>query len=339
MKRIVTTALQITVSLALIAWIFHDGRKRAQIAEAIGLAAGSGTLWWFVPALAAFGVVLLLQTQRWQLLLRALGIRFAWSRTLRLSMIGMFFNFVVPGATGGDIAKIFYAMREAQSEKAAAFLSVVLDRVLGLLGLAFVSALVVAWKFPVLMSTTAAQASLVTIGIILGGAVAVSAAAVVVATRHLENRLPAKMPLRRGILDLAAAIRSYSSAPRTIAAAFALSVTGHLLIFCVFYFAARAFLAGLSLADIFSVMPVINTVTSLPISLQGVGVREQLFRELLGGLYGTPEAVAILVSLGGYLVTVAWNLVGGVVFMFYRPSDGSTASLKDMQAAAEHPAA
>jgi uncharacterized protein (TIRG00374 family) len=342
MKRALTTAIQIAVSLALIAWIFHDEHKRAQIAQALRLASESGTLWWFGPALGAFGIVLLLQTQRWQFLLRAIGIRFAWNRTFRLTMIGMFFNFVLPGATGGDVAKIFYAMRETKSEKAAAFLSVVLDRVLGLLALAFVSAVVVAWKFQVLMSTPVAQGSLIMIGIILGGSVAVSLAAVVVATRHLENRLPERMPLRRGILDLAVAIRSYSGAPHALLAAFALSVAAHLLIFSVFYFSSRAFLAGLAIADVFSVMPVINTVTALPISLQGVGVRENLFEQLLGGLYGTKPAIADLVSLGGYLVTVVWNLVGGVVFMFYRPSDGQTASLKEMQAAtadvAEHPA-
>lgn len=342
MKRAVTTTIQIAVSLALIAWIFHDPQKRGQIAAAVRLASDSGTLWWFVPALAAFGVVLVIQTHRWHLLLQAIDIRIAWTRVWSLTMVGMFFNFVLPGATGGDVAKIFYAMRETRDEKAAAFLSVVLDRVIGLLALAFVSAVVVAWKFPVLMKTPVAQGLLLTIALILGGSVAVAAAAVIVATRHLENRLPDRLPLRRGILDLAVAIRRYSGAPRTLLAAFGLSVFVHLLIFSVFYFSARAFLAQVTPPDIFSVMPIINTVTSLPISLQGVGVREQLFEQLLGGLYGVPAAVADLVSLGGYLVNVAWNLIGGVVFMFYRPSDGRTASLKEMQAvtddAAEHPA-
>ena len=53
-------------------------------------------------------------------------------------------------------------------------------------------------------------------------------------------------------------------------------------------------------------------------------------------------AIADLVSMGGYLITVAWSLAGGLVFMLYRPSDGHTASLREMSAAtkevAEHPA-
>jgi uncharacterized protein (TIRG00374 family) len=338
MKRVITTAIQISVSLALIAWIFHDEHKRAQIVTALHTA----NLGWFLPALAAFGLVLVLQTQRWQLLLRAIGIRFAWLRTWQLVMVGMFFNFVLPGSTGGDVVKIFYAMRETESEKAAAFLSIVLDRVMGLLALALVSAVVVLWKFQALMSTPIAQGLLAAIALILGGSVAVTVVAAVVAALHLENRLPARMPLRRGILDLAVATRLYAKSPGALLGAFGLSVLVHLIIFATFYFSARAFMAALGLADIYSVMPIVNTLTALPISLQGVGVREQLFEHLLSGLYGTPAAIADLVSMGGYLVTVAWSLVGGLVFMFYRPSDGRTASLREMSAAtkevAEHPA-
>jgi uncharacterized membrane protein YbhN (UPF0104 family) len=233
-------------------------------------------------------------------------------------------------------------MREARTEKAAAFLSVVLDRVMGLLALAFVSAIVVVWKFQALMSTPIAQGLIITIALILGGAVAVTASAVIVAALHLENRLPRRMPLRRGIMDLAVATRHYAKNPGALFAVFSLSVIVHLLIFSTFYFAAHAFNAMLGLADIFSVMPVVNTLTAVPLSLQGVGIREQIFEKLLNGLYGTPLALADLVSLGGYLVSVFWNLAGGLVFIFYRPSDGRTASLKEMQSAtqevAEHPA-
>lgn len=337
MKRILTTVLQIAITVLLLWWIFHDPAKRARMAEALKLA----NLWWFLPGLAVFGLVLALQTQRWQLLLHAIDIRLPWTRTWRLVMIGMFFNLFLLGATGGDVVKIFYAMREAGQEKAAAFLSVVLDRVMGLLALSLVSTAVVIWKFKILMSTSDAKVMLAIIALVLGGSLGVVAAAVVVAVLRLEDRLPPRMPLRRGIIDLAIATRHYAKAPGTLLSVFALSVVVHLLIFSTFYFSALAFATGLGFADICSVMPIVNTITALPISLQGVGWRENLFERLLG-LYGTPAPVADLVSMGGYLLTVVWSLAGGVVFLFYRPSDGQTASLQEMKAAteeiAEHPA-
>jgi len=330
MKRVLTTTIQIAVTLVLLWWIFHDPKKRADMADALHTA----KLWWFLPGLAAFGLVLLIQTQRWQILLRVVDIRLTWFRAWRLVMVGMFFNMFLLGATGGDVVKIFYAMRETTTEKAAAFLSIVLDRVMGLLALALVSVGVVAWHFHALMSTPVAQTMLATIALILGGSVGVIAVAAVVAALRLENRLPARMPLRKGIVDMAVAIRHYAKAPGALAAAFALALCVHVLVFSTFWFSARAFTNALGIGDIFSVMPIVNTITSLPITLQGVGVRESLFENLLEALHHTPKAIADLISMGGYLITVAWSLVGGLVFLTYRPSDGRAASLKEMSAAA-----
>jgi hypothetical protein len=337
MKRALTTAIQLAITIALLWWIFHDEHKRAQMIDALHTA----NLWWFLPGLIAFGLVLVIQTQRWQILLRAIGIHFSWLRAWQLVMVGMFFNLFLLGATGGDVVKIFYAMRETKTDKAAAFLSIVLDRVLGLLALVLISLLIVAWQFQKLMSTPIAQGLLATIALILGGSVGVIVASVVVAVLRLEDKLPARMPMRRGIVDLAVAIRHYVSRPGALLSAFVLAFFVHMLVFSTFYFSARAFTDKLTLPDIYSVMPIVNTITSLPISLQGVGWREGLFQHLLAALYNTPAAVAVLISMGGYLVTVAWSLIGGLVFLLYRPSDGRTASLREMSAAteqiAEHP--
>lgn len=336
MKRAVTTTIQILVSIALIVWIFHNPEKRAEMADALR----SAEMGWFVPAIAAMGVVLALQAFRWHLLVRAIGIPLGWWRTAQLYMIGAFFNLFLLGATGGDVVKIFYAMRESGGERAGAFLSVVLDRVLGLLALAAVSAVVVGWQFQAYMATPVAQGLLLTIAAVLGASVGVVVVAAVVAALKLEERLPAWMPMRRAIVDLAVATQRYTRSPGTLFAAFALSIAGHLLLFSTFYFSAQAFTASLNLGEIFSVMPIVNTITSLPISFSGIGVREELFQNLLDGLYGVPKAIAALISMGGYLVAVAWSLVGGVIYLFYRPSAGHV-SIREMsrtaEDAADHP--
>lgn len=335
MKRFVTTALQVLVSAGLLWWIFHDPTKRAQM----GAALAAANWLWFLPGLVCIGLVLALQTQRWTWLLRAVDIHLPWTRALRLNLIGMFFNLFLLGATGGDVVRIYYAMREARGDKAGAFLSIALERVIGLLALAFVSAVVVAIQWPELMRSPAARVSVLTIGLILGASVAVVVAGATVAALRLEHRLPARMPLRRAIIDLAAATQRYAQAPGALVAAFLISIPSHLLLFATFYFAARALSAGLSLVDIVTVMPIVNVITSLPISLGGVGFREQLFQSLLGSLHATPAALAVLIGSCGYLMMVVWSVVGGVVYIFYRPSDGAAASLSEMTAATEKIAA
>lgn len=337
MKRFLVTALQILVSAVLLWWIFHDPEKRAHMAEALARA----NWLWFLPGLACIGVVVIFQTFRWNWLLRAVDIPLGWWRCLRLNLIGLFFNLFLLGATGGDVVRIFYAMREARSDKAGAFLSIALERVIGLLALAVVSAVVVIVEWPHLMSSPVARVSVLTIGLILGGSVAVVIAGAIVAALRLENRLPARMPARTAIIDLAAATQRYARSPGTLAAAFAISIPSHLLLFVSFFCAARALTDTLSLGDIISVMPIVNVITSLPISLGGVGFREQLFQSLLGSLHGTPAAQAVLIGSCGYLLIVFWSLIGGLVYLFYRPSDGQAASLAEMTAAsgeiATHP--
>ena len=76
-----------------------------------------------------------------------------------------------------------------------------------------------------------------------------------------------------------------------------------------------------SLFDFWGIMPIANTIACIPISIGGTGVREGLFVKLLGGLCDIPESIAKLVSLTGYSVLVFWALIGGVVYLLYRPSE------------------
>jgi uncharacterized membrane protein YbhN (UPF0104 family) len=112
----------------------------------------------------------------------------------------------------------------------------------------------------------------------------------------------------------------YARAGGSVGKAFLLSIPAHLLMFSTFWFGAKAFAAGLSLLSIYCVMPIVATVTALPISIGGAGLREGLFIQILGALYSTPESIATLVSLSGFMMQVFWSLIGGVIYLGYRAS-------------------
>lgn len=333
MKKLLLPTVQAAVTVGLLWWIFRDPVKNQMMLAALQKAEAT----WLVPAFAAVGVAFLLQTQRWVMLLGVQGIHLPWWRAWRLVMVGAFFNLFLLGATGGDVVKIFYVMRETATKKGAAFLSVVLDRIVGLLALIAVTGVIVTLKWNDLTSHKVTSALLGSLGIILGGSLGVVVAGFLVDRLQLAGRLPHWMPLRAKIVDLAEAFSVYARDMRTLGATLAISIPAHLLIFSAFYFVARAFAgqlreigeSALSLMDVCTVMPIISTITALPISLSGVGVREQLFQQLFGTLFGTPENIAVLVSLGGFLVILAWGLVGGLVYVLYRPAG---VHLRDMEA-------
>jgi glycosyltransferase 2 family protein len=101
--------------------------------------------------------------------------------------------------------------------------------------------------------------------------------------------------------------------------AFAITVVAHLVYYLSYYCAAQSFhqefTASLSLTDIVSIMPLVNTVTALPVSFGGVGVRETLFQELLGNLAHVPPAIAAASASLGFVIQASWGLLGAAAFL------------------------
>jgi len=78
---------------------------------------------------------------RWYWLVIAQGLPFRLSDAFRLGLVGAFFNFVVPGAVGGDLVKAALIARE-QEKRVLAVSTIVVDRVVGLLGLLVLTGMV-----------------------------------------------------------------------------------------------------------------------------------------------------------------------------------------------------
>lgn len=320
MKKHLLTALQLLVTVALLWWIFRDAEQNQKMLEALGKA----DVLWLLPGLAALGAGLLLQAQRWIILLAVQGIVIPFWRSLRILLVGMFFNLFLLGSTGGDIIKIFLIMREAPEKKAGAFLSVFIDRVVGVLALAAVSSVVILLRWQDLMAHEVTRYGVATAALILGGSIGFIVVAWFTGHFNLASKLPRWLPAHDKIVEAAGAFVEYARAGRSVGKAFLLSIPAHLLMFSTFWFGAKAFAAGLNLLSVYCVMPIVATVTALPISIGGAGLREGLFIKILGALYATPESIATLVSLSGFMMQVFWSLVGGVIYLGYRSSRHTT---------------
>jgi glycosyltransferase 2 family protein len=342
MKRTLLTLLQIGVTCFLLWWIFRDPDKNREMLRAVTTA---GWLW-LLLGLVCVGVACVLQTWRWGLLLAVQQIRMGWWRTFRVYMVGLFFNLFLLGATGGDVIKIYYAMRETVARKGAALLSVLVDRMMGLLGLMLLTAVVVTARWESLSAHALTRGLLGTLVMVMGAMGAMVVFGFVVDRFGLASRIPAWLPMHGKLIEVTTAFSVYARDGKTLAATLGLSTASHVFNFLAFYFAAVGF--GVfrgpgGLLDIASVMPIIMTITALPISLAGVGVREALFEQMLSIMYGTPEATAVMISVAGFFMKGFWGLVGGGIYLFYRPSGGihlaeMREDIEAVEAAIERPA-
>ena len=191
------------------------------------------------------------------------------------------------------------------------------------------AAVISALDFQELWAAKELHPLLLSLLLIVCGAIGVVLASIVIDRFHLANRLPGWLPLRNVFLELAAAFSKYARTPSVLLASLGVSIPTHLLFFFSFYTASQALGAGLTMGQLFVALPVVLTIAALPISVAGLGVREQLFKVCLAALYGTSGGVAVLIGFSGFLIMVAWGVIGGIIYVFYRPS-GKDTSLSDM---------
>lgn len=93
---------------------------------------GRSLVW---AATCAFVASVALSAWRLSLLLNAVSVRVNWFEAFRLTLMGSFFNLVLPGVIGGDVAKGVYLTKHETTAKGASSGVVFLDRVVGLLAL------------------------------------------------------------------------------------------------------------------------------------------------------------------------------------------------------------
>jgi glycosyltransferase 2 family protein len=351
MKKILITIIQLTVTIALLIWVFHDHEQRAKMAKALQAA----DLRWVAAAIIAYVTVEIAAAIRWQILLRVQGIRLNFFRLVGLFLIGMFYNQFLPGGTGGDIIKSYLLLKETQ-HKAGALLAVVFDRLIGLVALVTITVTLVALRFDLLWRTQVTVESgftphqlLGVLGILLSVSITGLLVSFIVSGFNLFHLLPHKFPGREKLIEIAAAYHLYARHWVASFFAFTASLVAHLATFTTFLFVAYALHAEdvrkqppvpVPAVDFFAVMPIERTITAVPISLAGIGLREKLLQVMLNNLCGVTIEKSKLIGSLGFLVIVICCAPGGIVYFFYKPSGvAKRVRLREMErevATAEH---
>ncbi len=305
------TLLQVVVTLGLLWWLFHDQERRTAMWEALRMADWR----WMLASVAAAGVCEFFGIIRWQLFLRMLHIEVPIKEITRLFFIGAFFNQFLPGTTGGDVVRVIYLMRDHPEHKTEGFLSVAIDRLLAVIVLVIIG-LVFAWSRDDWFARSYAVGNLMkwfTITLFVMGVALV--ASFILTSRHMMARLPRRLPFRAHIVKLSRLWQLCLENRREALLGTIYTVPMLFAYFAAFAFAAKAFSNKISLWDMTSIMPIITGVSSLPISLNGMGVREAFLEKLLEQLCQVPGGTGVLISIAGAAVYLLWGLVGGVFYL------------------------
>ena len=311
--------LKALLSLALIAVLLWQVDIRQ-----IGATFAATRLELSAAAFALFLVQQVIVAYAWHMLLPAGGKRVPFVRTVEVHAIGSFFGTFLPSSVGMDVIRAYRLGRylEHGVDSASAMF---VTRVVGFL-VNFALALIVA--IPVSYQLRNAG--------IFGMVLILTAAFVAAVFMVLHRRALAlwRKPLARlalsgvaekidgfraGIMTLS---RGRSRILQLIFVSFVYQSLGILIV----YVLGRALGIELRLWHYFIYLPLITTITVLPISLAGIGIREGAFVFFFAQA-GAAQAQALSLSLLLFAQTLALALLGGVWYFLARETSAPEKAL------------
>jgi len=292
-NKIVIFFLKVAVSSAS---LFLISRK-ADMAQVASILTSIG-LFSFLGASVIYIASQFLSTIRWRGLIPE---RFPLRKLFSLYMIGSFFSTFLPGLVGGDAIRAYYLNKDAK-KISTTLASVFMDRYLGFVSLMLIGIA----AFPFSIST-------------FGGSPYIWLMPAIFISFVLASILFFGLQLGKRFRVMAEFYEYFSllkAKKGEIAKAFAVSAVVQFMNFVIVLILAWSMGARVSLLQLSVFLPIVITVSSLPISISGIGVREVSFVILLG-LIGIRPEVATSLSLAWFFSVFLGSLSGLVFYILH----------------------
>ncbi len=301
--RHLTVAVKIAVSIALLVWVF----RQSDVLLLSERFTGEFAFRFAVVTAVQFALALPL-CLRWWLVLRAGNRELPFGLSMRLTLVGKFFNQCLPTSIGGDAYRVWQLKRLGMDAKSG-LASVIVDRLLALISIApiLLAALVLLPELGEAHNVRATTFGVVLLLLVVG--------AVVPAVPWLIDRLPLGAP--KGFATvLETHLDGLLRRPMQLLVTIVLSAVIQLSAGWSVWFLASYIDNSVSFVTILLLMPLVIVITLLPASINGWGLRESAIIGIFAWGLEMPQAALVAGSLGYGLAVLVSSLPGLVVWLF-----------------------
>ncbi len=254
---------------------------------------------YFIASSLIYLLTLCLSALRWRVLLRG---GHPFGRLFSLYLMGSFFNHLLPGVVGGDAVKAYYLYRDTQ-QGGRSLASVFMDRYVGFFALLAIGMISGAAAFRDLAEVGMEWVTPLLFAGFLAGSLAV-----------FGLRIGRRFAAIANFYDY---FHEVIRDPKVLGKAFLFSLAIQTLSILEIYIIARGIGQHPSFPALFVFVPIILTITVVPVSISGLGVRESAF-VVLFGLTGIPAGASATISFLWYLSLAVPSLLGLIEY-FRRP--------------------
>ncbi len=293
-KRLSKFLFRVGVSIALFFWLFTrmDSSALFSAFKAISLKA-------YLIAFLMYLLSQFISSLRWFIISKSLDFPGTFLKYLKYYFVGMYFNLFLPTGVGGDLLKILYLTKE-KPQKLKATYTIIMDRTLGLAAMFVLGGISIYFIHQTLPDHIA---------------LFLKSSAIIILLTILTLR-PLYYLLRTLFSDFVLKNETLfyflKNTTPTISA-FSLSLMLQALGMGAVAILGNGMNLGIESSYYFSVFPIVALAIILPISFNGIGVREGGFIYFLG-LRGIPQEKALTLSLSFFSIQVISSLLGGLVY-------------------------
>lgn len=272
--------------------------------------------------LLAYGLNVIMVTLlafRWWILYGIDAERPAYRYLLKVSFVGVFFNNLLPGSFGGDIYRTLHMSQRGEGKIGLSHsLAVILfDRLTGLFGMVLIGATAVLLNNMVDLPGHVGLWMFV----FLAGFGLVLYLSVNRRVYDLVIRLFGWLPERylrfieTRVNHLYERVAVFAHRRELVFFALVVSIIQRIVWFTGCYLVSQALHLDISLLLILIVLPIIEVIRTLPLTMQGIGIREGLY-VLFFGSASVTNAEATLLSVLIYALLSLNGLIGGAIYLW-----------------------
>jgi uncharacterized protein (TIRG00374 family) len=311
-KNLIVQVAKVVLAIGLIVWLVKSGK--------LNFRALSNLLQpkYFALGLLLMGGNLYLGSERWRTLLVTQSHRLTAWATYKLTLIGIFFNFAVPGGVGGDLVKAYYFSKDHPESRMVAATSVLMDRVLGLYSMVLMAVTAMVFDYAHVQANPSLHVlwtSLIALFI------AFTAGLWMVFSEKLYQRgqlarLLTSLPLGAKLMRIYESLHSYGKDFRHVVFSVILSLFAQT--FAILFMILAGTVSGIidmNWSTYFLVAPLGLMATAIPIAPAGVGVGQFAFYYLFNLYSGRPSDLGPMVITASQVATFIFGLIGAVFYM------------------------
>ena len=310
-----TFALRIFATVALMTFVLQQVEWESLVQRLKSLE------WqWYAAAQAVAIVIQVVAGIRWSSLARPIGFVHSTSFFIWRFFEGVFFNLCLPSSIGGDVVKA-YRLSSTNRGRLLAGCTILADRLAGVSALGVLAgSAILSIKLNLSPASTVAVATVLFASVLLGFRLTIG---------NLDRFLDL-LPATHKIRQFLSQLLPYQIRPSLMGRAVAWSLIVQVGASVSVALMARGIGVNLRLGIWFSVVPLIALAIVLPISINGVGIREGGMALLLSR-WGVAGEQAVAIGLLWFLTTIGTGLIGGVLFLLDKQTSGSTPTQKALR--------